>query len=61
MRKFGGRTDWRGKRMDCDGGEDARSNLMGHLDGRLEGELSSIGKLKYVRCAIVIGCNISTA
>lgn len=41
--------------MDYDGGEGARSSLLGHLAGRLEGELSSLGKVGYVLCAIVIG------
>ena len=39
----GDRTGWHGERTDYDGGEDVRGSLLGHLDGHLKGELSSIG------------------
>ena len=38
--------------MDYDGEEDARSNLLVHLDGRLEGESSSMGNGMCVLFAI---------
>ena len=34
--------------MDYDGGENAKSSLLGYLAGLLEGELNSIGKVEYV-------------
>lgn len=47
--------------MDYDGGEDARSSPLVHLDGRLEGESCSIGKGECVLCAIVVECKTSLA
>ncbi len=52
---FGGRRSWHGERMDYDGGEDARSSLLEHLDGHLEGELNRTGK-EHVFCVLVTGC-----
>ena len=45
--------------MDYDGEEDAKSNLLVHLNGRLEGESSSIEKGMCVLFAI--GCVSSLA
>ena len=42
----GDRTGWHEERKDYDEGEDARGSLLGHLDGYLKGELSSIGAEK---------------
>ena len=47
--------------MDYDGEEDARSSLLVHLNGRLEGESRSIGNGMCVLFALVIGCRISLA
>ena len=55
----GDRMGWYGERTDYDEGEDARGSLLGHLDGRLKGELSSTGIEECVFCAHEIGYNIS--
>ena len=45
--------------MDYDGEEDARSSLLVHLNGRLEGESNSI---EYgMRTLFAIGCSSSTS
>ena len=53
------RTGWHGERTDYDEGEDARGSLLGHLDGHLKGESSSIEAESQVFCTSEIGCNLS--
>ena len=53
------RKGWHGERTDYDGGEDANGSLLGHLDGHLKVELSSIWAERYPFGANEIGCSIS--